>query len=608
MLRRCLLAKLFSANDHDKALFIGVVSLGFFVSMVPQAADRVGRYGGAMIGPARLGDITRGLASLALGLLVAMILLGPQHHADFWAIDDHELIEFYTGASPDRPALRPLSGADNTATLSDLPSELMSTEVGAPGVSLRYRPVYYALRLLEVDLWGGNPADYYRVRTVMFGVLLASILWVGWVAVGPLGAVLMVLFALNLRMWGDVWCRLGTSEQYAAVGLALFLIGFGHQIRSFFRRDRASWTGSAMLLGLGLIMAAGSKENFVFMAVPVFLIGAYGLYHRRIAAWAAGFVALSLAFTSFIALAIARAAGRAGADVYGNAVSVTSRAQAPIVFLRQFAKGGKFDALSPFHTVVAIGASLAVLVALAGLLCVVYLWLRPSARARVRRGLGFVVAINLLAVVWALWEVIFYGGNWPSGTHYDFPGLLILLVFAGSVAAIASLLLGPGRLRSGLSVLGFVGLLAYQACYIGFDFPLIQAAEHNVLRTRQFSGDLQRIVDQSALHPDWPIIVEAAVAWDYEPVVTLVDWLRWKNVRSKVFLRVAGPKPGTVVNGFDEKLLDVLRRISDSGASGYQPIAMLDPAREAEHQCFSVSYSGPASPSCEPLPLRFMGD
>jgi hypothetical protein len=539
--------------------------------------------------------------------LVSVILLGPQHHAGFWAIDDHELIEFYTGTSPNEPAPKPLSGSGNTAAIQDLPSQLMGTEVGAPGVSLRYRPVYYVLRLLEVDLWGGDPADYYRLRTVMFGLLLASILWVGWIAIGPLGAALLVLFALNFQMWGDVWCRLGTSEQYAAVGLALFLVGFGFQIRSLFRRDTASWNGSAVLLSLGLIIAAGSKENFVFMAVPVFLTSAYGLYRRQIAAWAAGFVAVSLAFTCFVALAIARAAGRAGADVYGNAVSVSTRAQAPIVFLRQFARGGKFDLLTPFDSAVTIGISLAVLLIMAGLCGALWLRLGPAERASVRRGLGLTGVINLLAIAWVTWEIIFYGGNWPSANHYDFPGLLILLVFAGSIVAIISMLFGPGRLRSGLAVLGFVCLVGWQAESLGFNFPLAQAAAHNVNRTQQFTGDLQRIVDESTLHPDWPIIVEAAIGWDYEPVLTLADWLRWKNVHSKVFLRVAAAKPGAAASSFDETLLNAMRQVSDDGAAGYQPIGRLDPAKEAEHECFSISYSGPASPSCEQLPLRFMG-
>lgn len=560
-----------------------------------------------MVGSVRARAIAKGLVCLMLGLLVAVILLGPQHSAQFWAIDDHELIEFYTGVAPGQSTPTPLSGPHNTATIRDLPDEWLSTEAGAPGFSLRYRPVYMALRLLEVDLWGGNPTGYYMARTAMFGVLLASILWVGWIAIGPLGAALLVLYALNFQMWGDVWCRLGTSEQYAAVGLALFLVGFSVQVRSLFRRDRASWTGSSVLLGLGLILAAGSKENFVFMAIPVFLTSAYGLFRRRISPWAAGFVFLSLAFTAFIALAVARAAGRAGADIYGNAVSVTSRAQAPIVFLRQFGRGGKFDVLAHFHSTVTIGASLAVLLAVSGLFSVLYLWLGQSARAQVRRGFGFIVAINVLAAVWAVWETIFYGGAWPSGVHYDFPGLLAVLVFAGSAVALASLLFGPGRLRSGLGILGFVCLGAYQAGAIGFDFPLIQATDFNVVRTRQFTADLQHLTDEAAKHPDWPIFVEAWIGWDYEPVSSLADWLRWKEVRNNAFLRMHDPKPGADPNAFFDTLPALLRQMSDHGDNGYQPIATLDPAKETEGHCFSIGYSAPPSASCEVLPLRFMG-
>lgn len=484
------------------------------------------------VGSVRIRSIAIGLTCLALGLLISAILLSPQHSAQFWAIDDHKIIEAYTGIVPNTQTPKPLSGPNNTVTIADLPAELMSSEVGTPGISLRYRPVFQAFHLMEVALWGPAPAGYYVTRTVMFGVLLASILWVSWISIGPLGAAALIFYALGFQMWGDVWCRLGTSEQQAAVGLALFLVGFAMQIRSLFRQDATSWTGSAVLLGLGLIIAAGSKENFVFMAVPVFLLGAYGVFYRRIAIWAAGLVVVSLAFATFIGLAIAEAASRIGTDVYGNAVSVTSRARAPIVFLHQFARGGKFHPEPPYNSAVTLGASLAVLLSLIGLGCVLWLWREPSARAQIRRGLGLIGIVNLLAAVWALWEIVFYGGNWPSGDHYDFPGLLVVLVFAGSIAAALSLLFGPGWLRPSLAVASAALLVAWHADTINLDFPLADAAKHNVRRTQQFSGDLQHIADEAAAHPDWPILIEAKIGWDYEPVATLPDWLYWKKVKN----------------------------------------------------------------------------
>lgn len=542
---------------------------------------------------------------LALGLLAAWLFLGPQHDAGFWAIDDHELISFYTGVIPENPEPVALSGPNNTLTIADIPTMLMHTEVGGPGRYLRYRPVYYILRLLEVSLWGDNPAPYYDVRTVLFGIMLAAILLTGWLATGFLGATLLVLLTLNWAMWGAVWCRLGTAEQYTSFSLSLFLLAFSVEVRSLFRRDDASWTAPTLILGVALIIGAGSKENFVFMAVPVLAMTALGLYQRRVRAWATIPVGIGLMIAILVAGSVALAMSRAGRDFYGNTVSVTSRLNSLVLFVRQYGSGGRFDLHAQLtDTTTLIGTAIALPVAIA-LIWVLWRSLSKTLRAAYRDKLAFVVAINALAIAWLAWEIIFYHGDWPNANHYDFPGMLILVVFAGSALTLITQLFRPTRLRQILGVIGFTGFIIVQAA-IGFDFPISQAVAQNLLRTREFSGDLEHLVAESATHPDWPIYIEMDRAWDFEPVVTFTNWVRWRHIQNKVFLRVHAPEPGPANSAFDEGLLKTMRRVSSEGRDGYQSTATLDPEQEVAGHCYSVSYSGPVTPSCVALPLRFM--
>src|SRR4051812_35641797 len=102
-------------------------------------------------------------AALAMvwATLVAALLLGDNLRAGWGVIDDH--------------AIAHLLGPTGEPTLADVWSRLAThPEVGNPPFDfVRYRPVFWTLRILEAYLWGDHPQLWYGSRLVYFTLSLA---------------------------------------------------------------------------------------------------------------------------------------------------------------------------------------------------------------------------------------------------------------------------------------------------------------------------------------------------------------------------------------------------------------------------------------------------
>ena len=70
-----------------------------------------------------------------LSLGVGYCLFGVNLNAKMGMIDDHEVVSFL--------------GPDKDIAVGEIPQLLSKTEVGKWGEALRFRPVYYTLRIVE---------------------------------------------------------------------------------------------------------------------------------------------------------------------------------------------------------------------------------------------------------------------------------------------------------------------------------------------------------------------------------------------------------------------------------------------------------------------------
>jgi hypothetical protein len=218
----------------------------------------------------------------------------------------------------------------------------------------------------------------------------------------------------------------------------------------------------------------------------------------------------------------------------------------------------------------------------------------------------FVAAIDGLALLWLAWEIVFYAGEWPTGVRYDFPGMLAVAVFAGSVVSLAAPWLARDQAVGVPATVALVGA-ALLARYAVADplFPIHHMAVVDVSSTTRFNDDLARSAQTAAAHAGWPIYVEAAFPSDYEKALTLPTWLRWKGFANPLFIRLHAWQPeGRAASDFERGLRSAMADVSAHGGHGYAPIDRVDPAEQAAGHCFTVSYSGPPEPPCAELTIR----
>src|SRR5262249_38267628 len=92
-------------------------------------------------------------AALAIGLVMAHPLL----HAQFGPIDDHETLSWL--------------GRDNSLGLRAIwPTFAHDTEVGQWGASHRFRPAYYAARVVETAVLTDHPLAWYATVLTAFAI------------------------------------------------------------------------------------------------------------------------------------------------------------------------------------------------------------------------------------------------------------------------------------------------------------------------------------------------------------------------------------------------------------------------------------------------------
>ena len=429
-------------------------------------------------------NLRRALLCLVVGGVLSFWQLGPQRGAWWGLMDDGEALRFRAPAT--------------ALALSDVPAVIASTEVGQFGTATRYRPVYYTVRVLEMWAWGASPARWYVARIVFFGLTLAGAAFALWVLCGGWMAIAGLALLLGEWYWGDIWAHLGPAEQYAAMGTAALAIGVA-------LARRGAGAAGLWMVAIGTAVAAGSKENFAVLMLPLLLVAWRERHRHPRTALAA--VAIPGALVALVVAAVFAGMRHATVDIYGNPVDSHTRlgwmVRTPGLVL-----GAAWVVYLGFVVMVRRAKT------------------KPDSAGRLRDATADLAQIFVLASALVASQMTFYP-QWPThGSRYDFPGMLAfeLLVIGGAIFVRRWLQrTGRGGLTRAFEVAVVVGCVALGLRH--GDLSAHRAARINAERTQALRKVLERVRDVSLAQPNLPVVLDVrSPAWT-EPQASIVTLL-----------------------------------------------------------------------------------
>lgn len=352
--------------------------------------------------------ISAGVALSSSGL-VCMWALASNLGAVFGPIDDHEPLRWM--------------GRDNVLSFSEFFQVLIhDTEIGDFGSAIRFRPTYYASRILQTVVFGPNPESWYlfvisayAVANALLGLSVAT-----WLSLSlcrsrlprtittsatVLSAAAATVAFATLPAWRGIAARLGTAELLGMLAVALLAYSVTQILM-----DRAAWWWGLILMST--FVAVGAKETMLPLAivpaiVAVDRIRAGGSRQGLLLA-----AALGIASGAFIVAAILPPLVLDGSQAYGSSDEgsrLTLAAQALIVTYRWYW----------------IPPLVAVVLALASLV---------ASRSTSRRLAGTLSAFILLSVLWFVFDVWVYSGTYQLPRYELNTQLVKALWIAGALA------------------------------------------------------------------------------------------------------------------------------------------------------------------------------
>ena len=510
--------------------------------------------------------IAIGAMSMTCLVLVIVLVFSRILRAQWSLIDDHEIMWFL--------------GSDGRLPLTEIPSRLADTEVGAFGATPRYRPTYYFLRLLEASLWGAHPSVWYASRLAMLAMSVFFFWRVMARFLGYVGGALLAAYTLTFTYWAHIFGRLGPSETYAVLGLALFILGTTNELSDADHRPIGRLQSCAAVLA-GSILCIGSKENFVFLTVPLLFLLIRAIRTRNIPLISTS--ALSLVFATYVTSSVAIGTSSTGLDVYAHPTSIPERVFEIARILQQARFKDQF--------VVLVGATSAT-----GALL-----LFPQFRKKVRREVLLAASWLLLLSALYMSQWIYYvGTSWPVPSHYDFPVYLYL-----PAAVLILYWLGKQILRrfqveteGGLALKSslIAGLAITIVFYRGFG-EIGRILDAQVAESSAFSRFIQQVATNASANQAVAIVIESDSAWDYEPIASYARFLRAYGVDNQLFVRIRGYGAEDYEAGLGRRLTTELQALSEKGGGEFSPLSELE---AASGSCLSVILDGQTLEPCTP--------
>lgn len=481
-------------------------------------------------------------------------LFGKNLLADFWLIDDHSILTFINNA--------------NNGFLDFFKLVAMS-EVGQFGTSNRFRPGYYTLYVLETLIWGANPFFWYLFRIFMCSVFVLCITKVVSRNLGIIWAILFILLTFSYTYWTDIWSRLGPGESYCAFGLGIFVYAYFNLIQQSSKNE----IFDSVLLFIGTFIAAGSKENFLILFLPLLILLYFRWKKSTLSKSLNISIISSLLYIGVIILNLFLAFRKTDIDFYANPVTFESRllkllavfqitdflilAITFILFLSIYFFRNKFSPLIKF-------------------LNLIYLNLIVS---------FFGAALILI-------QVVFYNGKWPTDMRYDFPGMMVLplvvVIWGYSLAVVFS------NYPKFKYFIIFI-ILGFNTNRIVTSFKSMrEGAKANVERTQTVKKNIDLILQAGRDNPKAGIVFESFNPLDYESIISLKVFLGFYKLMNPIVVRVHNHNP--------ENQETALYKMLSSAIISWEK----DDQEKLKNMdsCFSVYFNGKATTNCSEL-VRF---
>ena len=491
--------------------------------------------------------------------VVAFYFDGPNFSARLGPIDDHEAVRWQNAGSGVSPA--------------GFWQLLMTTEVGHPGDTARYRPAYYAVRILEAWAFSTNAGAWYVERTVLQVLVVAMLGLVALAVVGraahrvtgpgtgpQLGYVLpMLLLAgvwavvlVGLEYWNDTVTRLGPTELIASVGLGIFVWG-GYGLLVW--RSRGYW----LLFAAGFAVAALSKENMPILLLPAVIIAADRARRTRERWEAVTSLASMVVVTVGIYAAVLPVLRATATDVYGRSVG-TGRLGAALDYWRATP-----DLMT--HTM------LYLLVVVVGF--VVLVGRRRTMSLMTLQALALSIPVMMLA------DSVFYTGNYDQARYLM---MMNVLTFAEVVVvvALATALIWEWRREWRPWSVAIVAAVAIVVSMPGFTASLdslparYEYAQANRAATAAFQDKIDEIVGLYEDDPRTQFLMQIGDSAYMEYPYSFSQYLYQRGIpQSQLFVVLSRSSTAP-----PSRLDTVVRNASEFGDPAWRtsPIGSFDPA------------------------------
>jgi len=500
--------------------------------------------------------------SFSFTILFSLYSWLPLLDAKWSIIDDHEVVTAI--------------GPRDRLPILEIPYALNKTEVGADSNFLRFRPSYYSIRYFEAAIWGKQPSLWYATRIIIFSIFAVVLTAIGLRTGGVVLTLGFLVFEFSRPYWSDIIARLGPSETYAVLGVSLTMI-------SFLFADKKGWsTLPCLLLTVGIIVAAGSKENFVILSIlPLWLIFSS---IPRLSLKLKSILSIGLAYSLWISAVIIDRLRHIGHDIYAQSTSLGSR-------------------LTSFYSFV-LSPEILVLFAI----CLPLFFFIIHTKKENAQEKSWLISINkyilsivaLLALIFS--QHFFYGGHWLHNVHtrYAFPGMFavhaaffLLFVVAAKIAGVRS-----QKLTGHIWIIYLVGALSFSALSIGKITSNRISSIARASASNSFTEKLNEAFDFLRAHPNSLLIINSHSVWDYEPIFSIQRFAQASGLTNPIILNISGYSPSSFSadsQKLELSLSTTLNNLQNQGGQGFKSLRKLD----SISKCFSMGMSGPPLAECE---------
>ena len=483
---------------------------------------------------------------ISFSVLFSLILLKHNLEAKWSIIDDHEIMYYL--------------GSDKNITLNEIPKLISQTEIASYGDSLRYRPSYYVLKIFETFLWKDNPRLWYAARILFLIIFLYVVSSIVTKQLGVFIAVPFTMFIMTGNYWPDILTRLGPSEICAVIGIALYAYGLYQIMNTLNSRKTQPIPWISFLIG-GMI-AIGSKENFVILAIPSFylflklLVGRKNIIKLLLPM-------LHILFSVFISIGILLAIGKIGHDVYANEITLINRMHLISAGISQTIQDLKIPEI----------------ILILGYLFVVSL--KSQGKKKIIQVIAqsrTILFLMSFLIFCYLFQIVCYSGLWPTNWRYDFPGILSKQLFWITCLILILEILNAIKNKPIIFVMrsikiSIVCFLIYGSMNSGFQH-IINASKGNVWRTGNFTSKIQELSKLSSANPAYPIVIRSNNINDFEPVYSMEIYMNYLNIKNPLYLDYIDHDFNSRT-GLLKQLTMSLTALSTKGSSTVHPIASL---------------------------------